>query len=141
MNPEHCKKNAIAYYPALERPKNGYTKPKFFILLDDVDKKTDTIIVATFTTNLKFKDRPWVIFVPKGYFKDPFGNRSFPYEDCVLDCNTCYEIPAKVVRSGRCKFICFASESWVSRIYKSLEYATKIEPRLILKLRRRLNLK
>lgn len=140
MNAEYCKKNAIAFHPALQR-QNGHIKPKFFILLDGIDEETDTVIITTFTTKLKFKNKPWVIFVPKGYFKTPFENGVFPKEDCLLDCNTCYEIPAKVIRSGKCQFIVFAHESWVARVYKDLEKATRIEPRLIIKIRRRLGLR
>jgi len=138
MNPEECEKNTIAFLQAYKFP-NGNIKPKFFILLDDAEEKTDTIIVATFTTNLRFRDRKSSIFIPKGYFKD-YVNEPFPYEDCLLDCNTCNEIPAKVIRSGHCKFVGCAPDIWMPKIYKALKYATRIEPKIILRLKRRLNL-
>ncbi len=139
MNPNDCKKNAIAHFPAFKF-KDGNVKPKFFILMDDIDKETDKAIIATFTSNLRFKNESFCIFVPKNYFKD-FMNDPFPYEDSLLDCNTCCEIPAKIIRSGNCKLIGHVKDGWMSKVYKALEYATKIEPVIVLKLKGRLNLK
>ena len=139
MNPEDCRKNAIAHFPVFKF-KDGNIKPKFFILMDDIDEETDTIIVATFTSNLRFKSEGFCIFVPKNHFKD-WMNDPFPDEDSLLDCNTCDEIPAKVIRSGNCKLIGRVKDIWMSKIYKALEHATKIEPKIILKLKRRLKLK
>jgi len=139
MNPQYCKRNTIAYVSAFRFP-DGYIGPKFFILLDDVDEETDTVIVATFTTNLKYKNKKWTIFVRRGYFKEIF-KESFPYRDSLLDSNTCQEIPAKHIRSGKCKYVTRAKNGWVLKIYKALEYAYKVEPYLIVKLKARLNLK
>ena len=139
MRPEECKRNTIAYISAFKFP-NGNIGPKFFILLDDIDQEIDKVIVATFTTNLRFQREKFAIYVPKDYFKDYF-NRPFPFQDSLLECNTCCEIPAKVIRSGRCKFIGRARDIWMSKVYKALEYATRIEARLIVKLKTRLGLK
>lgn len=139
MNPEDCKKNAIAYFPAF-RFKDGNVKPKFFILIDNIDKDTNTIIVATFTSNLKFRNEKFCVFVPKYYFKDGMNN-PFPNKDSLLDYNTCDEIPAKVIRSGNCKLIGHVKNNWMSKNYKALEHATKIESKIILKLKKRLDLK
>lgn len=139
MNPNDCKKNAIAHLYTFKF-KDGNVRPKFFILMDDIDKETDKIIVATFTSNLRFKNESFCVFVPKNYFKDCM-NDPFPCEDSLLDCNTCDEIPAKVIRSGNCKLIGHVKDGWMSKVYRALEYATRIEPRIVLKLKGRLNLK
>lgn len=139
MNPQYCKRNTIAYVPAFHF-RDGNVGPKFFILLDDIDEETDTVIVATFTSKLKYKNKQWTIFVRKGYFKEVL-KESFPREDSLLDCNTCQEMPSKYIRSGKCKYVIRARNGWLGKAYKAMEYAYKIEPYLIVKLKARLNLK
>lgn len=139
MNLKYCRKNVIAHVPEFEF-RSGSPTPKFFILLTDVDELSNSVIVATFTTKLKYKNKKSVVFIPKGFFQDP-SKKKFPFEDSLLDCNTCCELSSMYLQRDKCKYIIQADNSLALKIHKALAYANRVDPYVIIKLQRTLEFK
>ena len=139
MDPDKCRRNTIAFCGEFTFQETGEATPKFFILLDDIDEETDKTIIVTFTGNLKYRDKPFNLFVPPNSF-DNCEREPFPRKNSLIDCNTCREVSGRFLRSGMCKFIGRIEDGWMKKIYQTIGYATKVEPRLIIKLKNRVNL-
>lgn len=139
MDPDKCRRNTIAYCGEYTFPGTEAATPKFFILLDNIDEEIDKAIIVTFTSNLKYKDKPFNLSVPPNSFNN-CEKGPFPPKESLIDCNTCREVQGKFLRNGMCKFIGSIEEGWAKKIYQTIGYATKIDTRLMLRLKNRANL-
>lgn len=134
MRLKDCKKNTVAYVKEFQF-QHGEPVPKFFILLTNLDKEFN-VIVATFTRKLeKYKNKEWVVVVPAAYFQDSSG-KQFPFEDSLLDCNTCCELSSVYLQRDKCKYIIQADNSLLPKICEALKHANKVNPYTMVKLQR-----
>jgi len=139
MNPFDCRKNTVAHFSSF-RFSNGNISPKYFVLIDDLDEENDSIFVVTFTSNLKYKKKKWMVFVSEKSLKDEIKGVEFPYTDSLVDCNTCLEVSGSVIRKGGCSFIIRMGDEWINKIYDALKYAYRVDSAILVKLKLRLGL-
>ncbi len=107
----------------------GEVRRKYCILMEDFEKERKTVIIILTTTNLKYKNKKWTVFIPTS------PSEEFPKEDTLIDCNNWFALPKDKILEKKCKFVCSLKKETIDKINKSLEFAFKIPPGVMLRIK------
>lgn len=132
LAPKLLKRGSLLHIPAKDlKFSSDKNSGKFVILMEDFDSdnEKDTVVLILGTSNLKFKNKKSVVFVPKNTIKE------LALKDGLFDCNNYYELTKSKILQKRCRFLCYLSKSVMNKVNEALKFTNKIPIDLMLRIK------
>jgi hypothetical protein len=113
-------KRGVVYSIQHKFPNDKNPKPKYCILMEDIERDSQGVIVIFTTSRLKFWYKKTCILVDDGKIHGIYG-------ETLIDCSNWHELSIEIFNKPETEYLCDLPNEIMAQIDSKLEFIRKID--------------